>query len=390
MKKILLLLLICITGCSEEIKMIDLTGKTVAEITDFTVDNNITLNVVEEYSSYDFNLIFEQSITPGTILKENATIDIKVSRGIDYVNLKVNELGRIPVMMYHGIYDKVNEYTGGNVDPSGYHRTAKAFREDLEFYYKSGYRMIRLEDYVLGKIDVEAGYSPIVLTFDDGLTNNFNVLGLDEDGDLIIDPDSAIGILEEFKTKYPDFNVTATFFLNRSLFNQSQYNEKILTWLIENGYDIGNHSYTHADLSNISTIEVQEEIGKQYDLFEQHIKDNYVNIIALPFGKPYNFDDPNFSYILNANYQDKNYETVATLRVGWEADYSPFSSSFNQKFIKRIRAYDNNGLDFDIAYNFKILENNKYISDGNIDTIAVSLSDELNVVNNYNLEIITY
>ena len=51
-----------------------------------------------------------------------------------------------------------------NVDVDGYQRTAEAFRQDLQFYYDNGYRMIRLNDYINGNIDVEAGKSPICLT----------------------------------------------------------------------------------------------------------------------------------------------------------------------------------------------------------------------------------
>ena len=40
--------------------------------------------------------------------------------------------------------------------------------------------MVRLIDYVNGDIDTELGLSPIVITFDDGNQNNFNVLGKDE------------------------------------------------------------------------------------------------------------------------------------------------------------------------------------------------------------------
>ena len=76
------------------------------------------------------------------------------------------------------------DYTGGNVDKDGYHRTVEAFREDLEFYYRSGYRIIRLQDYVDGVIEVELGKSPVILTFDDGNKNNFNVLG-EENGELM-------------------------------------------------------------------------------------------------------------------------------------------------------------------------------------------------------------
>ena len=108
-------------------------------------------------------------------------------------------------MMYHGIENvDTNENVGGNVDKDGYNRIAKAFREDLEFYYKENYRMVRLVDYVNGEIDTEFGKSPLILTFDDGNKNNFNVLGKDEKGNLQIDPNCAIGILEEFKKTYSE------------------------------------------------------------------------------------------------------------------------------------------------------------------------------------------
>ena len=136
-------------------------------------------------------------------------------------NLKVNELGKVPIMMYHGIVNvksEETEFVGGNYDKDGYARTAEAFRDDLEFYYKHGYRMIRLKDYLDGKINCPKGTSPIILTFDDGSDNNIKVTGLDKDKNIIIDKDSAIGILEEMKKKYPDFNVTDTFFLTKRLF----------------------------------------------------------------------------------------------------------------------------------------------------------------------------
>ena len=35
-------------------------------------------------------------------------------------------------------------------------------------------------------------------------------------------------VSDAIKKKYPDFNVTATFFVTGALFNQGEYNEKIL------------------------------------------------------------------------------------------------------------------------------------------------------------------
>ena len=311
----------------------------------------------------------------------------------DYQNNKVNELGEVPIMMYHGIQYKNNndtKYIGGNVDKDGYQRTSEAFITDLEFYYNEGYRMIRLTDYVDGNIDVELGKSPIIITFDDGLSNNIKVLGLDEKGDIIIDPNSAVGILESFKDKYPDYNVTATFFVNSGLFGQPEYNEKILNWLVDNGYDIGNHTYTHVDFTKVNSNKSQEEVGKIYEKLESIIPNKYVNIIALPFGSPYKLSHENMDYIFTSNYNEKIYITKSALRVGWKSESSPFSIDFNPKFLKRIRAYDNNGKDFDIEMNFKLLNNNRYISDGDINTIVIPSDMENKLNNTFNKEIKIY
>ena len=328
-------------------------------------------------------------IPVNTIIKKGDNLEVVISKGINYNKYSVNELGNIPVMMYHQIKNMKNEdtkYTGGNVDYDGYTRTSEAFRNDLEFYYNNGYRMIRLIDYVNGKINVELGYSPIVLTFDDGL-NEVKINGLDEEGNLIIDPNCALGILEEYKKKYPDFNVTATFFINSTLFYNQTYNEKIINYMVDNGYDIGNHTLNHPNINSISSEETKREVGKMYQILDTYVKDKYVNIVALPYGNPSKNHD-NFKYILNGTYDNKEYNTITTLRVAWEADYSPFSKSFDKTYIKRIRAYDNNGTNYDIEFNFKRLEKNKYISDGDISTVVVKESDVNNL--NTSLSVITY
>jgi len=125
-------------------------------------------------------------------------------------------------------------------------------------------------------------------------------------------------------------------------------------------------------------------------LLDKYIPGKYVNIVALPFGSPYNNTHDNFSSILKGNYNAKYYETISTLRVGWEADYSPFSKNFSSNFLKRIRAYDNNGKEFDIEMNFNILKNTRYISDGDKNTITVKESNKDKINNIYNLDIITY
>lgn len=389
---------------NDDIVMVDLIGYTVDELNEFVNSNHLKLKMNEIYSDeYLKNTVASQSIKEGSKynVDDELIVDIVIGNLEDkksadikkYIENNVNELGRIPIMMYHGIHDKKNSdtiYTGGNVDKDGYQRTVEAFRNDLEFYYNNNYRMIRLDDYVDGIIDVELGKSPIVLTFDDGLQNNINVTGLDDDGNIIIDPNCAVGILEEFKQKYPDYNVTATFFVNSSLFNQPEYNEEILKWLIENGYDVGNHSATHPDFTKISSEQTNYQIGSVYEILESIIPNLYVNIVALPFGSPYKKSHENFLSIISSTYNGKNYETKSALRVGWESDYSPFSSDFDKSFIKRIRAYDNNGIEFDIQANFETLEKHRYVSDGNKDRIVIKENDSDKLKNDIILDIVTY
>ena len=389
---LLIYLLVPRVESSEEVNlMVDLTGKTVEEAKAFADKYKLNLIIEEQNDTTEKDKIFEQSINVNTEIKENDTLIIYVSLGINYEELKVNELGDVPIMMYHGIHNITdNEYTGGNVDKDGYQRTKEAFIEDLEFYYNSGYRMIRLQDYVNGIIDVEAGLSPIILTFDDGLENNIKVTGLDENGNIIIDPNSAVGVLEDFKKKYPDFNVTATFFVNGGLFQQSEYNEKILNWLVDNGYDIGNHSYSHADFTTISKEKSVQEIGSVYNLLDKYIPGKYVNIVALPFGSPYDKDHSNFEAILNGIYNGNEYKTESTLRVGWMPETSPFNLNFDKTFLKRIRAWDDNGNDWDIKKSFEYLQDTRYISDGDKNTITVPQDRVEKVKNNYNLKVNTY
>lgn len=376
-------------------RMISIT--TLSEAKSFAEEHNLNLNVSYEYNDeIEKDKIISQSIKVNSEIKENQDLDIVVSLGkLDKEKLasdKINELGTVPIMMYHGIINKPSdqtEYTGGNVDKDGYNRTSEAFYKDLEFYYKNGYQMIRLNDYVNGKIDVDYKKSPIILTFDDGNDNNIKVTGLDEDGNIIIDENSAVGILEKFKKEHPDFNVTATFFVNGTLFNQPEYDEKIIKWLVENGYDVGNHTENHLDIKKSSSEQVQKEIVSVYQQLEEIIPDKYVKIIALPFGSPYSKDHSNYKYVLNSTYNNKSYETIAALRVGWEPEVSPFHKDFDKTFLKRVRAYDNNGEEFDIEMVFNMLETKRYISDGNVDTIVTS-QDNSDLIGDTNLEVIYY
>ena len=378
--------------------MVNLVDKDVNEVDKLLGNLKFDIKYNYVYSDeYAKDVIISQSIKEGTtITSTDNELVLEVSKGkLDKEKLKadgINEMGKVAVMMYHGIVNKKNsetKYTGGNVDKDGYTRTSEAFANDLEEFYQKGYRMISLNDYINGNITTEYGKSPIVITFDDGNANNILVKGLDDNGNIIIDENSAVGILEQFKKKYPDYNVTATFFVTGALFNQPEYNEKILNWLVDNGYDVGNHTKTHLNIGNSKASQVQYEIAYVYKQLDNIIPNKYVKIIALPFGSPLRKTHENFPYVLNGQDEDYSYETNAALRVGWEPEVSSYSKEFDKTYIKRCRAYDNNGKEFDIEMILKMLDRSRYVSDGDANTIVTSSGQEDNIITT-DKEIILY
>jgi peptidoglycan/xylan/chitin deacetylase (PgdA/CDA1 family) len=295
------------------------------------------------------------------------------------LSLNPNEAGKIMILMYHNIGDEEKTWT----------RTVENFKKDLEILYEKGYRPISLTDYVKGNITTEMGYTPIVLTFDDGNLNNFRYL---EDGTL--DPNCAVGILVDFHAKHPDFPLEATFFITSSTpFKQSQYSQQKIDFLLENGMDIGNHSKDHMNFNDASADDLQEQIGYQAEYLETFTPSDYrINTLALPYGsRPKNKELE--GYLEKGNYNNFYYENIAILNVGWFPSLSPYHTDFNPLSLPRVRAsemnVDNVGMYNYLSY-YDENYHERFISDGNpsIVTIPENLFDKLTI--NEALEVYTY
>src|SRR5207247_9381230 len=115
-------------------------------------------------------------------------------------NLAPNELGRIMILEYHKIDYPEERWT----------RTPENFRRDLETLYTKGYRLINLGDLLDRRIQVPAGTTPVVLTFDDSSPGQFRYV--EANGSVQIDPKSAIGVLETFIADKPYFGRGGTSF----------------------------------------------------------------------------------------------------------------------------------------------------------------------------------
>jgi len=282
---------------------------------------------------------------------------------INLQEIQPNEAGEIMVLMYHQIRGPEAEWS----------RTPENFRRDLQVLYDEGFRPISLYDYATGNITTDAGYTPVVLTFDDGNQNNFNMIQ-NTNGEWIVDPDSAVGMLVEFNEKNPDFPLEATFFINGGTpFGQSEFVEYKLKYLVEKGMDIGNHTNTHINFTNAPEEKIQEELGKLQRLVNKYLPDYEVNTLALPFGsKPK--DQELFKYLEAGEYEEEKYQHVAILEVGWDPYHSPFNKNFNSSKIRRVRAsetkVDGVGM-YDWIKAFENGNRTRYISDGDPNTITV-------------------
>ncbi|MDR5659386.1 polysaccharide deacetylase family protein [Serpentinicella sp. ANB-PHB4] len=353
---IVLSLLVVLTGCQST-----------------TNEKNVSSENIEE---------IENDLQEKDTVDKEEEIELGKTEPIDLSVVKPNEAGEIMVLMYHHIAEPEAEWT----------RTPDNFRRDLQTLYDKGYRPISLEDYVTGNINTEAGFKPVVLTFDDGPRNNFNMIETDND-EWEIDPDSAVGILLDFHEKNPDFPLEATFFINGGVpFGQEELVEYKLNFIVDHGMDIGNHTYNHINFTNATADEIQEEIGRLNNLVNNYLPDYEVNTLALPFGsKPRSKELREF--LVEGEYQGNTYHNSAILEVGWDPYHSPYHDKFDPTRIRRVRASETKVDGVGMYDWLNILEHGgriPFVSDGNPDQITVPEGYEENIRKNLNLQVKTY
>jgi peptidoglycan/xylan/chitin deacetylase (PgdA/CDA1 family) len=277
-----------------------------------------------------------------------------------------NELGQIMVLMYHRIEAQDNP-------EDVWTRTPDQFRGDLQWLYDNDFYIIPIRDYVRNEINAPAGKRPVILTFDDGTTGQFRMIEQD-DGSVVVDPDSAIGILEDFFTRYEDFGRGGLFsilplapFAWPDAEDQRPYAGEKLNWMIDNGYELGNHTVGHINMRESTDEEIKSELARAEDLIADYVPDVEISALAVPFGVYPEGGDT--SIFRGWEYEGRQYELEAALMVGAEPAPSPVHADFDPMWIPRI-----NGDDEQLGRWFSFVEQNPgimYVSDGNPDTITI-------------------
>ena len=185
------------------------------------------------------------ALRPRAKLPSTGTAPFEV-KAVSPLVLEPNELGSVPVLMHHQVVPD----GGGDFD-----LTPKEFSDELERLYREGYRPITASDYVTGEIELPAGTSPVVLTFDDAAANQAALLPNGE-----IDPETAVGIMVEFSERHPDFSPAATFYVNRAPFAAGERTDELVLWLAGHGFELANHTQDHLNLGELSPADAQQQI----------------------------------------------------------------------------------------------------------------------------------
>ncbi|MBS7525676.1 polysaccharide deacetylase family protein [Fusibacter paucivorans] len=268
----------------------------------------------------------------------------------------VNELGKTMIIMYHRIGD----------DNSYYTRSVEAFKADLQRLYDEGYSLASMQSYLSGRIEVPFGRTPVILTFDDGDISNFRYL---DDGS--IDPNCAVGIINAFSEAHPAFGRHAVFYLNKdNPFGQPSEFSKKAGYILENGYEFGNHTMHHTSLKALTSNEIKTAIGGNANYFESLLPAVHFRTIALPFGdRPQN--DQLYSYVFSGTYEDKPYDNRIALLVGWRPEKPLYAFETTLQFVNRVQSGDNQyQLGYWLDY-FVDHPDERFISDGDPDIISV-------------------
>jgi hypothetical protein len=259
--------------------------------------------------------------------------------------LPANHMGRIPVLEYHVIGGEKNAL---------YTRTVASFKADLEDVYKRGYRPITIAQ-MLDKnfADVPDGMSPVIFVFDDASPEQFSYIQ-GADGKLTIDPNSGVGIWEDFMKTHPGWKNRGTFCLlngaaaghnffgdNPKFHGQKkEWRFQKVKWLADQGFELCDHTVWHARLDKFSDAVVQEQIARNMMAIDSVVPGYKVRTFALPYGIwPKNrqlawqgtWTDPKTG-------QAHPYKFDAVLEVSGGPTRSPYDPQFDPHSIKRVEA----------------------------------------------------
>ncbi|MGX7826258.1 polysaccharide deacetylase family protein [Actinokineospora sp. 24-640] len=235
-----------------------------------------------------------------------------------------NELGDIPVLMYHRLVHK---------PASVYDRTPADFKAELVRLAREKYVPITTAEYATGDIDIPAGTHPVVLTFDDGDPTQFALTPGGEPA-----PGTAVRILLDVARDHPAFRPVASFYVNGDPFADPG-GKRALKWLVDHDMEVGNHTLTHSNLGQASAAGAQRDIARGDAAIREAVPGTKPRTISLPFGI---YPDQE-GMAVKGSADGTAYTYIGALEVGANPAPSPYSADFDPLHIPRIRSQGRTG-----------------------------------------------
>jgi peptidoglycan/xylan/chitin deacetylase (PgdA/CDA1 family) len=281
-----------------------------------------------------------------------------------------NEMGRIPILQYHLIGDRDGRWERG----------AEQFRRDLQLLYERGYRPVSVSDLVDRRLELPRGLSPVVFTFDDASPSQFRYV--ERNGQLEIDPTSAVGIWLDFNRRHADWENKAVFCMlsgaeaGRSFFGNKNIEGQKTEWrfpkvrfLAARGFELCNHTLWHANLGKYDDAFVQEQIARGGLAIDSVIPGYRVRTFALPLG----VWPKNVELARRGAWRDPvtartiAYDFSAVLLVSGQPVPSPHDPAFDPFRLERVQVFAS-----ELEKMLDRLDRSgaRYISDGDPLTIA--------------------
>lgn len=274
-------------------------------------------------------IIFAHGHSKGTAelssfnVKSGNTHDVDI-QSLLKKGIRPNELGMVMILEYHRIADKEGSFT----------RSIDNFRGDLETLYAKGYRLINYSDFLSGHINTPAGCTPVIFTFDDSTVSQFRYI--EQDGKKVIDPNCAVGIMQAFYHKHPDFGFTAVFSYLPSLFEQQGMEKRKVQYLADHGFEFADHTVSHIPLGKLSDQDVQKEIGTSISIMRSIDPKVKVDTLCLPDGVM----PKNHNLMFRGSYDGSTYNMKWVLLVGSNPMYPQYHYKSPGAELPRVQVMD--------------------------------------------------
>lgn len=216
--------------------------------------------------------------------------------------LAARRLRRIPILMYHGITDRLDgrgAYYETSTSPA-------AFARHLEFLHRRGYRAVDLARSVSWLATGAAPDRQVAITFDDGCRDFYT---------------HAFPILNRFGFAATLFLPTGRIGTERRCLDGQEY----LTWaevreLHAAGIRIGSHTVSHPELTGLPAADIDRELGQSKRIIEDRLGARVTS-----FAYPYAFPERARAFVrqIGTLLARHGYENGVTTIIGTAGARSP-------------------------------------------------------------------